>query len=207
MRATDAANNLSPYSNTASATTNSASDTQAPTAPSNLAATAISTSQINLSWTASTDNVGVTNYLIEQCVAASCTFAQIGTSTGTTFNSTGLTPGTGYSYRVRATDAANNLSAYSNTANATTQSAVAGLVAAYGFEEGIGTTVADLSGNGNNGTLVNATWTASGKFGKALVFNGTNAEVTIPDAPSLHLTSGYDPGSVGQSVHRERKMA
>ena len=189
VRATDAANNLSPYSNTASATTNSASDTQAPTAPSNLAATAISTSQINLSWTASTDNVGVTNYLIEQCVAASCTFAQIGTSTGTTFNSTGLTAGTGYSYRVRATDAANNLSAYSNTANATTQSAVAGLVAAYGFEEGIGTTVADLSGNGNNGTLVNATWTASGKFGKALVFNGTNAEVTIPDAASLHLTS------------------
>ena len=119
VRATDAAGNLSGYSNVATATT-TAVDTQAPTAPSNLTATAASSSQINLSWTASTDNVGVTNYLVERCVTASCTFAQIATTAGTTFNNTGLTAGTGYSYRVRATDAAGNLSAYSNVANATT---------------------------------------------------------------------------------------
>ena len=43
-----------------------------------------------------------------------------------------------------------------------------GLVAAYGFEEGTGNTVADLSGNGNVGTINGAAWTTSGKYGKAL---------------------------------------
>src|SRR6201999_1285181 len=93
------------------------------------------------------------------------------------------------SYRVRATDSAGNLSSYSNTTSATTPDAPSGLVAAYGFDEGSGSTVADASGNGNNGTLTNATWTTSGKFGKALQFNGTNAVVTIPDAASLHLST------------------
>ena len=46
------------------------------------------------------------------------------------------------------------------------------LVAAYSFDEGTGTTVADASGHGNTGTISNATWTTAGKYGKALVFNG-----------------------------------
>ena len=48
----------------------------------------------------------------------------------------------------------------------------------------------DASGNGNNGTITNATWSTSGKYGDALQFNGTNALVTIPDAASLHLSTG-----------------
>ena len=68
--------------------------------------------------------------------------------------------------------------------------ATPGLVAAYGFNEGSGSTVSDASGNGNNGTIANATWAATGKYGKALQFNGTSALVTIPDATSLHLTTG-----------------
>ena len=63
-------------------------------------------------------------------------------------------------------------------------------MAAYGFDEGSGTTVTDASGNGNNGTISNATWAATGKYGKALQFNGTNALVTVPDAASLHLSTG-----------------
>ena len=126
MRATDAAGNLSAYSNIASATT-PAQDTQPPTAPSNLTATSISSNQINLAWTASTDNVGVTGYRVERCSGAGCTtFAQIGTPTSTTFSDTGLTASTSYSYRVRATDAAGNLSAYSNTASATTTATTGG---------------------------------------------------------------------------------
>ena len=97
---------------------------------------------------------------------------------------------TSYSYRVRATDAAGNLSPYSNTASATTPAAPSGLVAAYGFDEGSGTTVTDASGNGHTGTITNATWAATGKYGKALQFNGTNALVSIPDAASLHLSTG-----------------
>ena len=73
---------------------------------------------------------------------------------------------------------------------AMTQAAPAtGLVAAYAFDEASGTTVADASGSGNGGTISGATWTAAGKYGPALVFNGTNAKVTIPDAPSLRLTN------------------
>ena len=123
VRATDAAGNLSSYSNVASATTQS-SDTQPPTAPSGLTATAASGTQINLGWTASTDNVGVTNYLVERCQGASCTtFTQIATSTTTSYQNTGLSGATSYTYRVRATDAAGNLSSYSATATAVTQAA------------------------------------------------------------------------------------
>src|SRR5207245_5790753 len=92
-----------------------------PTAPSNLTASAPSSSQINLGWTASTDNVGVTAYLVERCQGAGCaTFAQSATTSATLYNDTGLVANTSYSYRVRATDAAGNLSPYSNVASATT---------------------------------------------------------------------------------------
>jgi hypothetical protein len=64
------------------------------------------------------------------------------------------------------------------------------LVAAYSFNEGSGTGVTDVSGNGNNGTTGNATWTTSGKYGNALTFNGTSARVTVNDAASLRLTGG-----------------
>ncbi len=98
-----------------------APDTTPPGAPGSLGATAASASQIDLSWTAATDNVGVTGYRVERCQGAGCTaFAQIATPTGTSFSDTGLAAGTSYSYRVRATDAAANLGAYSNLATTST---------------------------------------------------------------------------------------
>ena len=69
-------------------------------------------------------------------------------------------------------------------------SSPSGLVAAYSFDEGSGNTLTDSSGRGNHGTIAGATWTNSGRYGKALTFNGTNARVTIPDSASLDLTSG-----------------
>src|SRR5204862_6333541 len=72
MRATDAAGNLSAYSNVASTTTPAAADTQAPTAPSNLTATATSGGEIDLSWAAATVDVGVTGYAVERCKGAGC---------------------------------------------------------------------------------------------------------------------------------------
>ncbi len=64
-----------------------------------------------------------------------------------------------------------------------------GLVAAYSFDEGAGSSVADASGSGSGGTLYHAAWSSSGRFGGALSFNGTDSWVTVPEAPSLDLSS------------------
>jgi fibronectin type 3 domain-containing protein len=99
-------------------------DVSPPTDPTNLTATAVSNSQINLSWIASTDNIGVTGYPLERCQGASCTnFAQFATTSSPSFSDIGLAASTSYSYRVRAKDAAGNLSGYSNVASATTAAA------------------------------------------------------------------------------------
>jgi PKD repeat protein len=65
-----------------------------------------------------------------------------------------------------------------------------GLVAAYGFDEGSGNTVMDASGRGHHGTISGATWGSSGRYGRALSFDGVNDWVTINDAASLDLTTG-----------------
>src|SRR4029079_4310750 len=67
---------------------------------------------------------------------------------------------------------------------------VSGLVAAYGFEEGGGATTADSSGNNLTGSLAGTAWVSTGKFGKALSFNGSSSMVSIPDASVLDLTTG-----------------
>src|SRR5690349_17391157 len=72
--------------------------------------------------------------------------------------------------------------------NTTPALAQTGLVGAYAFDEGTGTTVGDASGAGNNGTITGATWTPSGRNGGALSFNGSNSLVTIPNAASLQLS-------------------
>jgi chitodextrinase len=190
VRAADAAGNLGPYSNTSSATV-PAPDTQAPTAPGLLTATAPNGTHVNLSWGAATDNVAVMDYRVERCpgVCATTGFVKIGTVAGTTFSDSGLTPNTTYSYIVSAEDTSSNLGPYSNVSNVTTLATIPELVAAYAFDEGTGTAVADASGNNRTGTIANATWASNGKFGKGLSFNGTNATVRIPDDPGLHLST------------------
>ena len=118
VRATDANSNLSGYSNVATASTPaSGGDTTPPSAPTNLVATNVGSTQVNLTWTASTDNVGVTGYKIERCSGSGCSnYGEIGTSVTTTYSDTTVVSGTVYQYRVRATDAALNLSGYSNVA-------------------------------------------------------------------------------------------
>jgi hypothetical protein len=127
VRAVDNSNSTGPYSTSATATTMAGA---VPTAPTNLMATAASSSQINLSWTASTEAGGtITGYQIARCSGANCSnFAQVGTSAATTFNDTGLTPSTSYSYEVRAVDNSNNTGPYSTSATATTLSGAALLV-------------------------------------------------------------------------------
>jgi chitodextrinase len=99
--------------------------TPTPTAPSALTASAAGTSSITLSWTAATESGGaIASYLIERCQGSGCSsFAQVGTTTTTSFSDSGLSAATSYSYRVRAKDGAGNTGPYSNTASAQTAAA------------------------------------------------------------------------------------
>src|SRR5690606_38237056 len=84
------------------------SDTTPPSVPSNVVATAVSATEIGVSWSASTDNVGVTGYDVFRDGVLRAT---VGT---TTFSDTGLSPSTTYAYTVRARDAAGNVSSLSS---------------------------------------------------------------------------------------------
>nr|WP_210658659.1 fibronectin type III domain-containing protein [Paenibacillus lignilyticus] len=98
----------------------SGSDTTAPSAPTSLAVASVTDTTASLTWTASTDNVGVTGYIVYR------NGVQVGTPTGTGFTDTGLTASTTYTYTVKATDAATNLSAASSSVNATTSAGSSG---------------------------------------------------------------------------------
>jgi glucose/arabinose dehydrogenase/chitodextrinase len=275
---TDAAGNQAVSANTTFKTA-AASDTIPPSIPTGLTATAVSTTQINLSWSASTDNVAVTGYQVFR------NGTQVGISTTTTFNDTGLSPSTPYSYTVRAVDAAANPSGQSAPASASTltpdttsptvaitaptgpaplsgtvtisadasdnagvsgvtflvdnavvgggedttfpysvswdttsvpngvhtivarardtsnntadslpvtvtvsNTQIAGLVAAYSFDDGTGTTANDFSGQGNTATLINGVAWVTGQHGKAVSFDGVNDYITIPNSTSTNIS-------------------
>lgn len=117
--AKDAAGNSTTSANV-TVTVSNTPDTTAPSVPGGLTATAISSSQINLSWTTSTDNVGVTGYNVFRGGT------KIGTGATTSYGDSGLTASTSYSYTVAAFDAAGNTSAQSASASATTSSVSSG---------------------------------------------------------------------------------
>jgi hypothetical protein len=168
--------------------------TSAPNAPSGLVATALSATSVNLTWQdGSIPPNTASGYYVEQSTD-NVTFTQVTTAPAgsTSIAVGGLAPTTTYYFRIRGFNGVGN-SPYSNVASVTTPAAPSGtpgLVAAYNFDEGAGTVLHDLSGNGNDGTVSNAAWVSSGKFGGALSFNGTNAWVTVADAPSLDLAGG-----------------
>ena len=130
IKASDGANNVSPLSNTPTGTTTAVPDTTAPTSINpNLQAARDATnssSQINISWNAYTDAVGVSGYRIERCQGALCSNFGFLTSvtSGTSYNDNNggsdLPSSTSFSYRIQAYDAVPNFSGYSNTASAST---------------------------------------------------------------------------------------
>src|SRR5204863_252338 len=111
VAARDAAGNTSANSASASVTI---ADTTPPTTPTGLTATVAGSTGANLSWTASTDNVGVTGYVVRR------NGVQVATPATTSFADTGLSAATTYSYTVAARDAAGNLSPNSASVSVTT---------------------------------------------------------------------------------------
>jgi hypothetical protein len=92
-------------------------DTTPPSAPTGLSSPSKTASSIALSWAASSDNVGVTGYRILRGGT------QVGTTSGTSFTDTGLSPSTAYTYTVKAYDAAGNTSAASSPLTVSTTAA------------------------------------------------------------------------------------
>ena len=181
-----------------------------PTAPSSLTATVTGGDDVGLSWGASSDDGGVTGYRVHRSTSAGFTPSEanrIVTVTGTTYSDSDRPAGT-YRYRVVAVDGGGLASPPSNEASATVAPpAPTGLVAAYGFEETSGGTVADGSGNGRTGTISGATRSAAGKFGRALSFDGVNDLVTVPDGDALDFDEEHDARGVGQSHDDHWRMA
>lgn len=154
-------------------------DTQAPSVPSGLAASAVAQTSFTLTWAASTDNVTVTGYEVFRGATS------IGTPAGTSINVTGLAPGTSYAMTVRARDAAGNWSGPSPALNVTTAAPVVtscGALTNNGFENG-------LAGWTNDGNTVASTDART----------GVGAATTGPGQGGLHYATTV-PASAGQTV-------
>jgi hypothetical protein len=204
VRAFDGAGNTSASSNEAVAVVTA--DTTAPTvsltAP---AANATVAGVVSASATAS-DNVGVAGVTFQIdgiTVGAEDTTSPYSVPWDTTTSTNGV-----HVVTAVARDAAGNTTT-SGSRSVTVSNAApptGGLVGAWAFADGVGTTAADSSGSGNTGTLENATF-GTGHSDGGIALNGTNARVTVADANSLDVKTGLTleawvkPAALG-SVYR-----
>jgi LmbE family N-acetylglucosaminyl deacetylase/chitodextrinase len=155
--------------------TGSTSDTTPPSVPTGVVATASSSSQVNLSWNASTDNVGVAGYRVFRNGVA------VGTTTTAAYSDTGLAANTLYTYRVSAFDGASpaNESAQSAAASVTTPS-----ISSTALRINTGSTSAYVDGQGR-------LWVADTGFNTGVMAPNTNAIAgTVDDV--LYQSERYD---------------
>lgn len=163
-------------------------DTQAPTAPTNLTANNPTSNSISLSWTASTDNIGVTGYDI---YFSNGTF--YATVTGTTATVQGLTPSTSYTFYVIAKDAAGNSSTQSNIATETTLAGQPG-GGSCGTEDFSNIPTAASSYATQTWTNNGITWNATdARTDQSIVDNSNNKAITIRNG---NLTSSTLSGGI-----------
>lgn len=198
VRATDAASNAGPYSNTATATTATAS----PSAPGSLSVTAVGTTQLNLSWAAATEGGGsIAGYLIERCQGAGCsTFVQVAGPVSTlTYSDASLANTTSYSYRVRARDAAGTMGPYSNIASGTTAAAAP-------------SAPASLAATANGSTQIGLSWGAAteagGTISQYLIERCQNAGCSAFAQVGVSAAPGFtDAGLTGSTSYSYRVRA
>ncbi|WP_426092744.1 endonuclease [Flavobacterium sp. DSR3-2] len=152
---------------------NPTADAQVPTTPANLVASGTTSNSVTLSWTASTDNTGVSGYNIYMNSALKTT------ATSTTTTITGLTASTAFSFFVKAKDAAGNISGASNTVNVTTAAASSATATDLLFSEYI-------EGSSNNKALE--------------ISNATGAAINLSIYTVKKQTNGAGAWSTGLSL-------
>jgi chitodextrinase len=177
IAAYDATGNISAQSSATSFSTTP--DTTAPSVPAGLAMNTHTLTSIKLTWTASTDNVGVSGYKVYR------NGTQIATSQATNYTDTGLTPGTSYSYTVAAYDAANNTSAQSTASSFSTLA-----------DTTAPSVPANLNSTGQTTTSIALSWSSStddvAVTGYKVYRNGTQIATT---ASTTYTNTGLTPGT------------
>lgn len=181
--ALDAAGNESAARN-ASVTTTAAPDTQPPSAPGALVFSNVTASSLTVSWTAATDNVGVTGYRVSR------DGVQLATVTTLSFNDTGLSAATSYSYSVEALDAAGNTSVAST---ATISTASSGPTLPTIRVNAGGSSYVDTAGN---------TWSADHGYntGGKYSVSGSTAIANTNDDPLFH-SERYDASTAPELTY------
>jgi bacillolysin len=162
-----------------------AGDTQAPSAPTNLVASGTTASSTNLSWSASSDNVGVTGYNVYR------NGTLVTTVTGTSTVASGLAGSTTYAFTIKAKDAAGNLSAVSNTATVTTLAGSTTYCASQGnntADERIGKVVFGSINNTSTGTAGYEDFTS---ISTSVAQGSTNTITITPSWTSTVYSEGY----------------
>ncbi len=151
----------------------------------------LSAADVSLTWNSNTEP-DLAGYKVYYGTASHSYGSPVVLGKQTTYTVTGLGSGT-YFFVVSAYDTSGNESGPSNEvskiiAGTPPPPVAGGLVAAYGFNEGVGSQVADLSGNSNSGTLSGGVSWTTGKYGSGLVFSGNSSYVTIKNSPSLDIS-------------------
>lgn len=167
---------------------NTTPDTTPPTAPTNLTATAASSNQVNISWTASTDNVQVAGYRIYR------NSSLIGTSTTTSYTDSTVQPSSTYSYYVVSYDGANNSSPQSPSADVTTPQTSA--VTTLTFTSTDDAAIYQATPTTNYGSLQSLETDASPVRHILMKFNVSNVGSRQVKSAKLRLYA-TDPSSIG----------
>ncbi len=163
------------------------SDTESPSVPSGVKALAASSTQVQLSWNASTDNLSVTGYHVYR------NGQKVGTTSGTTYADSGLAAGTAYAYTVAAIDGAGNVSAQSAPANITTPSAGAQLTISDVYLKSLSGNAATIAWSTSVPASGQVDYTSSAYYYYGYWWTARHAGMTTDHAVALN---GLKPGTI-----------
>lgn len=183
VKAKDAAGNVSNASNTVNVTTSADVDTEAPTAPTGLASASVTETSFTLSWTASTDNIAVTEYMVYQGGSL------LATTSNTSYSVTGLNASTTYAYYITAKDAAGNVSTASSSLSVTTSDPI---TAEYCTSQGNNSSYEWISVVGIG------TYTNSSSAAGYTDFTSENITLEAGAAVNVSLTPGFASSSYNE---------